>query len=281
MYIQFIWKVYAWLNVNTITNLFICNDIERIIEMERKCKNKKGQKTLKDDYKYAYCEACHNSHVEKTKKGMMKNENIIKFYMLTECLKTKLRTGWLDISVQNDRIESIAEHIYGTLMLAVAIASEYDLDIDMNKVYKMLILHELEETLIPDYTIRSGITKEQKLLEGKKAVHEATEGLIKQAEIEDLLDEFNAHETKESRFAYQIDKLECDFQCKKYDLDGALTMENLRKDASNSGPRRDEIYENAKNPSDIWIEVDRPIYKDDIFISLLEDIKKYDTEERL
>lgn len=47
-------------------------------------------------------------------------------------------------------------------MLSIAIDSEYDLNIDMYKVLKMLTIHELDEVLKPDFTIRSGITKEEK-----------------------------------------------------------------------------------------------------------------------
>ena len=36
-------------------------------------------------------------------------------------------------------------------------------------------------------------------------------------QIEELFLEFDAHETKEAKFAYMCDKLECDLQCKLYD----------------------------------------------------------------
>lgn len=126
------------------------------------------------------------------------NQNIIKFYMLSNILKNKLRTGWLEIDINKDRIESISEHIYGCLILAIAIDSEYDLKLDMIKVFKMLVLHETEETLMPDYTVRSGITKEEKIIKGKKCVSKVLNGLIKEEELIKLLDEFNEHETKES-----------------------------------------------------------------------------------
>ena len=98
------------------------------------------------------------------------NQNIIKFYMLANTLKNKLRTGWLEIGIEKKRVESVSEHIFGTLILAIAIDSEYKLDLDMLKVFKMLILHETEEILMPDYTLRSNITKEDKILLGKNAL---------------------------------------------------------------------------------------------------------------
>ena len=106
------------------------------------------------------------------------NDNIIKFYMITNKLKEKIRTGWLEIGISSNRLESVAEHIYGCLMLAIAIDSEYKLNLDMYKVLKTLALHELEETIMKDFTVRDNITREEKLKLGKKCVQKATEGLI-------------------------------------------------------------------------------------------------------
>ena len=158
------------------------------------------------------------------------NENIIKFYLIAHRLKEKIRTGWIEVEISNSRLESVAEHIYGCLMLAIAIESEYKLDIDMYKVLKMLALHELEETIMKDFTIRDKISLEDKRELGRKCVKEATEGLIKQDEIKNLLEEFNEHETKESIFCYHIDKIECDFQAKIYDLQGDFKLEKAIED---------------------------------------------------
>lgn len=190
-------------------------------------------------------------------------------------LKNKLRTGWQEIDIKTERLESVAEHIFGTLILAVTLDSEYDIEVDMFKVLKMLVLHELEEILMPDYTIRSNITKEQKLIEGRKAVHEVTNGLIKQSEIEDLFDEFNAHKTKEALFAFEIDKMECDMQSKKYDLEGFMDFEKVKRDALSFDKEKEKICRQAKNPSDIWLETDRHHYRDKLFIDLLDALKEY------
>ena len=75
------------------------------------------------------------------------NNNIIRFYVLANTLKQKIRSGWLEIGIEKERIESVAEHIYGTLILAIAIDSEKSLNLDMYRVLKMLILHETEEII--------------------------------------------------------------------------------------------------------------------------------------
>ena len=212
----------------------------------------------------------------------MKNDNIIKFYMLANMLKNKLRTGWIEIGIEKERTESDAEHIYGTLILALAIDSEYKLDLDMYKVLKMLTLHELEEILMPDFTIRSNITSEEKIELGKKCVHEVVLGLVKQEEIEDLLNEFNKRETKEAKFCYLIDKIECDFQAKMYDLEGVMDFDKTSEDLKYYGDRAKEIEENSKVASDFWIEYDKPKYNNDsIFKELINDIQKIDNKKYL
>ena len=208
------------------------------------------------------------------------NESIIRFYCITNVLKQKIRNGWIEVGISSERLESVAEHIYGCLMLAIAIDSEYSLDLDMYKVLKMIALHELEETLMKDFTIRDTISKEERKSLGRKCVHEATNGLIKQNEIENLLEEFNALSSKEAIFARHIDKIECDFQAKLYDLDGYFKLENALEDLKYFGERGNEIKEKVKTASDTWIEYDKARYQDDaIFKTLIEDIQNLSSKE--
>ncbi len=141
----------------------------------------------------------------------------LKFYLVTNCLKNIERTGWIYWNIPKKRLESIAEHIFGTCMLAIGIDSEYDLDIDINVVLKMLICHELEEIVIGDNTPFDSMTEEEKLDLGKKGVEVVLEDLIKKDEYIALLDEFNEGESKNAKFAFYCDKLECVLQANVYD----------------------------------------------------------------
>lgn len=212
----------------------------------------------------------------------MKNDNIIRFYMLATTLKNKIRTGWIEIDIEKERLESVAEHIYGTLIIALGIDSEYKLDLDMFKVLKMLTFHELEEIIIPDYTVRSDITSEEKNKIGAISVNKITKNLFKQEEIKKLLNEFNLRITKEAKFCYLVDKIECDFQAKMYDLEGVMNYEKTREDLKYYGDRASEIDKNSKTASDFWIEYDKPKYNDNpIFKGLINDIQKIDKTKHL
>ena len=72
------------------------------------------------------------------------------FYLLATQLKYKIRSGWDKIhwNVNKERLESIAEHVYGTCILALSIDSEFETNLDINKVVKMLVIHELGEVVI-------------------------------------------------------------------------------------------------------------------------------------
>lgn len=185
------------------------------------------------------------------------------------------------LKLGGERIESIAEHIYGCLILAITINEEFKLKLNMEHILKMLTLHELEEIIIGDLSFLSKVTKEEKVIMVKKAVKKITDGLINKNEIENLLDEFSERTTKEAKFAYHIDKLEADFQAKIYDLEGKFNIENEIEDCKAwCGDKADAIIANAKCASDIWLDAVSYIYSDDeLFASIQKAIKDITQEE--
>jgi putative hydrolase of HD superfamily len=74
---------------------------------------------------------------------MGKEEKVINYYVLCNKLKNVIRTGRKDWNVQRERLESVAEHIFGVQMLAIAMKSEYNYDVDILKVIMMIAIHEL------------------------------------------------------------------------------------------------------------------------------------------
>ena len=152
-----------------------------------------------------------------------KAQKVIDYYLLCHTLKDTIRTGWQVWNAKRDRLESIAEHIYGVQMLAIAMKSEYRYDIDLTKVIFMLAIHELGETVIGDLT-QFEIDKADKEKAEHAAVHKILANLLDGEQIEALFLEFDAHETPEAKFAYQCDKLECDLQCKLYDEENCVDL---------------------------------------------------------
>ena len=172
---------------------------------------------------------------------MSKEKNVINYYVLCNKLKNVIRTGWLDWNVTRDRVESIAEHIFGVQMLAIAMKSEYKYDIDLTKVIFMLAIHELGEIIIGDLT-QFQITKEEKEELEHKAVHDILDSLIDGKYIEELFLEFDEKKTPEAKFAYQCDKLECDLQCKLYDQENCVDFNKQENNKSFYHPDVQKYY---------------------------------------
>lgn len=209
-----------------------------------------------------------------------KAKRIIDFYLYVNKLKYKIRTGFVEIGITKERLESVAEHIYGCLMLSIAVDSEYNLNIDMYKVLKMLTIHELDEVLKPDFTLRSGITKEEKIKIGVESVNIVASTLSSRDELISLVNEFNEGKTKEAKFCYLIDKMECDMQAKVYDLDGNFLIEKAKVDLVYYGSSAKKIEKNAKTASDYWILYDKPKFKNDkIFKLLCDELLKIKSDE--
>lgn len=139
---------------------------------------------------------------------MQKNQiiNIIKTYQLTQRLSHTLRRGWVLWKLDNDRIQSIAEHIFNTCMLAVTMQATHPTPLDINKVITMLMLHETEEIIIGDLTPYDD--RSHKTQDGRKAVLEIFKDFPNAEEFLNIIQEFEENTTPEAKFALQCDKLE-------------------------------------------------------------------------
>ena len=65
-----------------------------------------------------------------------KIETVMRFYLLATKLKYKIRSGWDNShwNIDSDRLESVAEHVYGCCILALGINSEYRLGISKSGI---------------------------------------------------------------------------------------------------------------------------------------------------
>lgn len=190
---------------------------------------------------------------------MSREENVVNFYILCNKLKNIIRTGWINWNVNKERLESVAEHIYSTQMLAIAMNSEFEYDIDIMKVIYMLAIHELGETVIGDLTLFQ-ISNEDKEKIEHEAVSNILGGLLDGNYIKELFLEFDSHNTKESLFAYQCDKLECDLQSKLYDLEGCVDLNNQEDNTIMESKDVKELLENGNSFSDMWLKFGQKRY---------------------
>ena len=211
-------------------------------------------------------------------------ENIkesLRFYYLATELKNIIRTGWDNShwNINAERRESVAEHVFGTCILAIS--KKNNRNIDLDKVLKMLIIHELGEVIIGDITQFQGVSKEEKKVIELKAVKEITKGLIDSKELVDLFIEFDEGITEEAKYAYHCDKLEADLQSKRYQDNGQhRTLDDQEGNIVMNFDKTKEMLKKAKDPFDIWYGYDKPLYDDDEDFSLtLDYVKDHDINE--
>jgi len=199
--------------------------------------------------------------------------SIVKFYSLCTKLKDTIRKGPITWNVQRERIESVAEHVYGVQMLAIAIYYQFGYKLNLNKVIFMLAIHELEEIGIGDLAFFE-TSVEDKRKNGMNAVNNLLKDFIDKNQIIDLLEEYNNRETDEAKFAYHCDKLECDMQMKIYDQESCFDLNNQINNPIINLSSVKKVLESEKNISNAWIEFDRDKFKDDKnFIDIIDYLK--------
>lgn len=203
-----------------------------------------------------------------------REKSVVEYYVMCNKLKNIIRTGWKDWNVERDRIESVAEHVFGVQMLALAMYSQFEYDIDILKVILMLAVHELEEIKIGDLTCFQ-ISKEEKEKLGHEAIEEVLKDLITKDKIKNLILEFDEGKTKEARFAYHCDKLECNLQCKIYDEENCVNLRNQNNNSTFFDEKVQRLLKEENNSwSSMWFEFDRNKYEDDEnFIKVLDYVK--------
>ena len=205
-----------------------------------------------------------------------KIKDIMSFYALCSKLKDTIRKGPLIWNAKRNRIESVAEHIYGVQMLAIAIYYQFDYKLDLNKVIYMIAIHELEEIELGDLAFYE-IDSDEKKTSGKKVTEYLLKDLVGKKEISNLLAEYNERKTPEAIFAYHCDKLECNLQMKLYDQEGCFELNNQPNNPIINLPNVKKVLESENSISNAWIEFDRSKYEDDpVFIEIINWLKDND-----
>ena len=212
---------------------------------------------------------------------MEKVEKILKYYMLTHKLKDTIRSGWKVWDVKAQRLESVAEHVYGTCMLAIAIWTETLPTVNLAEVLMTLAIHETEEIIIGDLTPFDADYKNKKV-KGQSAVKQIFNGMMAEEVFETLLKNYEEKSTPEALFAFKVDKLECDLQAKIYDEQGTLKLENASDKVKKDARIKKLVEKGVKNSSNFFVYFDRAhLQKDqktgesDIFVEISKYIEKH------
>lgn len=189
-----------------------------------------------------------------------KFHNVLNFYERLSILKEKERTGWQKWNVTGRR-ESINDHSTSSQYLALALYSEYDIDVDIEHVIFMLAFHEIGESIIGDITRYDGVSSVSKAVREKAAVDSICSPLQKGNILVSLFEEFEAKETPEAKFAFLCDKLDCDLQARLYSKDNRCSIEKATYEMVNIEEIQKIIENGAKTVFDVFWEADKKFYE--------------------
>lgn len=169
---------------------------------------------------------------------------ILDFFKTAANLKRISRQGWIDkLSLNNP--ESVADHSYSMAIMSMVIS---DLEnYNSEKILKMVLLHDLAESKIGDYTPEQ-LSKEEKSKLENNAFYEITKNLPDLIKFQylQIWQEYQQNMSLESKIVHQMDRLEMALQAKIYQKDGHSTeklesfFESAKKDITN--PELKELF---------------------------------------
>lgn len=159
--------------------------------------------------------------------NVLELRNILKLINFSEKLKYELRHSYLS----NGRQESVAEHSWRLSLMAIMIEKHLSKPIDLEKLLKMTIIHDLVEAEVGDIPAFDTMNDEQKRNMKHKNEIMAIEkirdmlGNTLGNDIYELWMEFEEKETYEAKVANGLDKLEAQIQHNEADLSTWIDIE--------------------------------------------------------
>ncbi len=153
----------------------------------------------------------------KTRQQVM---SLMRFIHLAERLKFTLRHGW----ASNGRQESVAEHSWRLALLAFLLAPYTQVNLNMEKVFGMAVIHDLCEVLTGDTPFFEAIDgspeKRKKQMLEEEAMKTLTSLLDRSIgdKFHTLWKEYEDGESEESKFVRALDKIEAQVQQNEADI---------------------------------------------------------------
>jgi putative hydrolases of HD superfamily len=151
-------------------------------------------------------------------KIVRKPKDVTRFFQYAIRLKYVKRAGWISkVKVQNP--ESVADHTFS--MCAISMVLSDILGLDTQRVMKMVILHDLAESITGDY-MPGEISKKHKRVKEKKAINfilNCTPSNVRQNYIK-IWNEYLQNKTDVAKLVHRVDKLEMILQARQYAKEG-------------------------------------------------------------
>jgi putative hydrolase of HD superfamily len=136
---------------------------------------------------------------------------LIELFFEINHLKQVFRKGWLR-KIPPENCESVAEHTFGTALLAWILADKFFPRLDQEKVLKLALIHDLGEIYAGDITPYDEVAPEEKNKRESEAVRKIFSSLPNGDQYITLWEEYENGSSPEATFVKQIDRLEMALQ---------------------------------------------------------------------
>jgi putative hydrolase of HD superfamily len=143
-------------------------------------------------------------------------EPVVDLLLQANRLKSLPRTGWLMRGLQD--VESVADHTFGVVFVAMSLMALIDEAMDAEKVLTIAIIHDLPESAITDITapalryFPSGAKRQAELA----AMQEMLDGLAFGQRLQVWWREYEERASPEARLVRDADRLELLLQAYVY-----------------------------------------------------------------
>jgi len=150
----------------------------------------------------------------------MNPTELLKILKVAEKLKCNTRHCY----TSSGRHESVAEHCWRTALMAMLIENEFP-EADMNKVIKMILIHDLGEAFTGDIPTFEKTSKDEAKENNVLDEWVQTFPEPERSQWQELYREMNALETQEAKIYKALDKMEAVIQHDESDLSTWLPLE--------------------------------------------------------
>jgi putative hydrolase of HD superfamily len=149
---------------------------------------------------------------------LKKPKDVTHFFQYAIQLKYVKRAGWVSkVKVHNP--ESVADHTFS--MCAISMVLSDILGLDTQRVMKMVILHDLAESIIGDY-MPGQISEKHKRLKEKKAINSILNCIPStlRGNYRKIWNEYLQNKTDVAQLVHRVDKIEMILQAMQYAKEG-------------------------------------------------------------
>lgn len=150
-------------------------------------------------------------------------------YLQINQLKQLYRQGWLreGREIPEHQCESVADHCFGAIVLALLVIAKHQLTVDVGKVVIMIAVHEFGEVYDGDKTPYDNVSPDVRYAQEAASFRKILESLPEAKIYMGLWEEMEAGITAEAQLVRQLDPLEAALQALIYERQHSKDLEEF------------------------------------------------------